>query len=153
MANAIDRFFQFVGNKKPNGCILWTGSTSRGYGHFSVGSRRVKAHRFAFELVHGQIEPGLKVLHNCPEGDNPTCINPSHLFLGTQKANVQDMMAKGRGPDRKGEAHGKAKLTDNDVRQIRQREGRSLASLAEEFGVSKSTVAFILKRQTWNHVQ
>ena len=79
-------------------CWLWIGPTSNGrYGQFGRGSKpneiRVKAHRFSWELFNGPIPEGMKVLHSC---DNPPCVNPSHLFLGTQKDNAQDAIRKGR---------------------------------------------------------
>lgn len=96
--NIEDRFFAKV-NKTP-ACWIWTGSTSgsKGYGKFSVTSRlygrkMVRAHRFSWVLHHGVIPRGEHVLHRC---DNPLCVNPDHLFLGTQRTNLQDMIQKGR---------------------------------------------------------
>ena len=150
----LDAFYACVGRKQPNGCILWLGPASRGYGHFNYGGGQVKAHRFAYALVCGDIPDGMKVLHNCPGGDNPTCINPAHLFLGTQRANVLDMMSKGCAPNRKGEAHGRAKRTDEGIRRIRQRlrAGDSLSEIARDEGVSKSAVARIGQGKGWKHV-
>lgn len=78
-------------------CWLWTaGKIPTGYGRFCINGRYVYAHRVAWELTHGQIEGGLFVLHDCPTGDNPSCVNPAHLFLGTQSDNMKDCYQKGR---------------------------------------------------------
>ena len=84
-------------------CWLWTASTRYGYGRLKVGARRIQAHRVSWELHHGPIPEGLCVLHNCPGGDNPTCVNPAHLWLGTNQDNAADRDAKGR--------HGNTKKT------------------------------------------
>lgn len=94
---ASERFWRFV---RFNGeCWEWTGSRSRrGYGRLKVDGRPVETHRYSYELHCGAIPDGLLVLHKC---DNPPCVNPLHLFLGTQLDNVRDMFRKGRNPPRK----------------------------------------------------
>ena len=78
-------------------CWLWTAAARRtGYGQFRVGAKMAHAHRVSWELERGPIPDGLYVLHNCPGGDNPSCVNPDHLWLGTHAENVADMVAKGR---------------------------------------------------------
>ncbi len=77
----------------PNKCWLWLGATNTRYGMFWCGGRQVKAHRFSWEMVHGPIPDGLLVCHRC---DNPPCVNPSHLFLGSMSDNILDAVAKGR---------------------------------------------------------
>lgn len=99
------RFRRFVGLPTETGCTLWTGGAAgRGYGVLGSGGLRapqVYAHRISYELANGPIPDGLFVLHNCPGGDNPLCVNPDHLFLGTQADNMADMVAKGRARKRR----------------------------------------------------
>lgn len=94
-----ERFWSFVDRSgDPDACWLWTGYlTTSGYGEISVANRRRWSHRIAWELLRGPIPPGIEVCHNCPDGDNPACCNPAHLFLGTHADNMRDMWAKGRG--------------------------------------------------------
>lgn len=90
-----DRFWEKV--EMGDGCWEWQGAfDGHGYGQLNVDGRRVLAHRLAYELTHGPIPKGLLVLHDCPDGDNPACVNPDHLWLGTHKDNSQDMSNKGR---------------------------------------------------------
>lgn len=126
---------------KTRTCWVWTGPKNRdGYGCVS-GNR---AHRYSWELINGKIPKGLSVLHRC---DNPPCVNPKHLWLGTQTDNVMDMVAKGRCADVRYEANPRAKLTSEQVNSIKQRvhhknhhDGQTHKQLAEEYGVSKSTI-------------
>ena len=78
--------------KKTNGCWIWTGDSSKGYGRIWRGTRRYAAHRVAYELTVGPIPPGLNACHHC---DNRICVRPDHIFLGTQKDNMQDWTKKG----------------------------------------------------------
>lgn len=114
----------------------------------------IRAHRLSWELVNGPIPKGIAVCHVC---DNPPCVNPAHLFLGTQAENVSDMVAKGRarGGPPSGELHPKAKLTREAVVAIRARYsagGISLQSLADEHGVSKKTVLNVVKGRIWRDI-
>lgn len=97
LAVEIPRFNKFV-REDPNGCWIWIGGkTSDGYGKFYLNGIKRRAHRVAWVIRNGQIPEGLNVLHNC---DNPSCVNPDHLFLGTQIDNIIDMVSKGRNRDR-----------------------------------------------------
>ena len=80
--------------KDPSGCWLWQGYTQKGYGRISVGNKNKRVHRVYWEILNGPILNDLFVCHHC---DVPCCVNPTHLFLGTQKENIQDMVRKGRG--------------------------------------------------------
>jgi HNH endonuclease len=89
-----DRFMEKVIPEPNSGCWLWTaGCNNKGYGDFDVGVREVSAHRFSYELFKGPIPKGMFVCHKC---DVPSCVNPEHLFLGDQRANLQDASKKGR---------------------------------------------------------
>ena len=99
-----------------SGCWIWTAcSNGDGYGLIAINSQPSRAHRVSWSLHKGIIPDGVNVLHKC---DNPSCVNPDHLFLGTQQDNVTDMIQKNR-HNHRGEANGKAKLNDDKVREIR----------------------------------
>lgn len=159
------RFWDKV-DKIPGGCWLWTASTRhKGYGAFvyrrdgkTVNGR---AHRYSYELHVGPIPDGLMVLHSC---DTPACVNPSHLFLGTNTDNVRDMIAKDRkvkggtygpGDYERGERHHNARLTEADVREIRRLAsiGTPQAKIAKQFGTSQGNISPIVNRKAWDHVE
>lgn len=145
---------------KENGCWIWQGGkTKDGYGLVYMGNGKTcYAHRFAFERCVGKIPDGLKICHNCPGGDNPSCVNPAHFFLGTQADNLRDMVAKGRGRavGPKGEAAPSAKMTDEKVLEIRRRwplaKLGEKKSMAEELGIHYATLHRIATRRTWRHL-
>ena len=135
------------------GCWIWMASVlPQGYGNFGFNGKIEKAHRAAYMLFKGQIPEGMFVCHRC---DVPSCVNPTHLFLGTPKDNTQDMINKRRdvnhGP--KGEAHRKAKLTENDVITIRTMEGKLLQrEIGDLYGITQKAVSAILRRVNWRHI-
>lgn len=135
-------------------CIEWTGFiNSRGYGQFSAvvdGRRTTKmAHRAAWERANNAaIPPGHVVLHLC---DNTTCVNPEHLQVGTQADNIRDMDAKGRRATFRGEANGRALLTEADVRAIRASTS-AVSTLATEYGLTTRQIRNVRLRLSWRHV-
>ena len=146
-----ERFWEKV-EKTENGCWEWTaGKFNAGYGQFAVNGKHQLAHRFSYELTYGEIPDGLFVCHRC---DNPPCVNPEHLFLGTHADNMADRNEKGRVS--KGEEHYYSKLTEENVLEIRQRVASGKwgikSKLAKEFGVSNPQISDIVNRKKWKHV-
>jgi hypothetical protein len=124
-------------------------STSSGYGRFSP----MRAHRFSWTIHRGPIPKGKSVLHKC---DNPNCVNPKHLFLGTQQDNLADMREKGK--QVRGEAQGSAVLTAEDIVAIRKRYRRyshkdGAGAMAKEYGVGIVQVWKIVKGLQWKHIR
>jgi hypothetical protein len=142
----------FLANVAPqeNGCWTWKGyKRPGGYGEAYFGVRpnreRILAHRLAYEVTKG--DPGaLLVCHTC---DEPSCVNPEHLFLGTIQDNMDDRNRKGR--QARGERNGPAKLTEDQVRAIRA-DPRMNTEIAKDYGVFETTVSTIKHRRTWKHV-
>lgn len=139
------RFWAAV-EKLPSGCWVWTRSTvTSGYGSISVDGRGQRAHRVSWELHNGPIPNGMDVLHKC---DNKPCVNPSHLYLGTDVENQRDINE--RGPKRtggppKGERHFASKLTNAQACELvsRFRSGETQRALGREFGIGQSQVSRI----------
>lgn len=140
------RFWSKVRKGRGNSCWIWTGSLiiRYGYGQFSakVDGRwtMLRAHRVAWQLTHGEIPEGLHVLHKC---DNPACVRPSHMWLGTQAENLADMRQKGRGsppPRLDGRKHPLAKLSAKQVGQAKQwhQKGISFAEIGRRLNVSRA---------------
>lgn len=144
--------------KRSDNCWLWTASVNtQGYGQMwqrrtGQPKRKHAVHRLSYQLAYGPIPEGLSVLHRC---DTPRCVNPAHLFLGTQADNMTDMHKKARHCF--GETHPLHRLTESDVRDIRKRYVRyskhcNIYTLAEEFNVTFSLVAMIVRREIWQHI-
>lgn len=152
------QFWQKVSADTRDGCWEWVGARfPKGYGCVTrrgtpstPKTHTWRAHRYSWFLAHGPIPEGMVVCHRC---DNPPCVNPDHLFLGTQKENQEDMVRKLRG--RYGIRNGRAVLTEDDVRTIRRRyqDGETQQSLAEAFGVKGVTIQALISRRTWKHVE
>lgn len=145
-----EKFWSHVKIEGPDDCWLWTGCLlGGGYGGFRVKAKTVRAHRQSWILTHGEIPDGLYVLHKC---DNRKCVNPDHLFLGTQQDNMDDMTLKGR--QAKGESNGEAKLTAAQITQIRHYHkcGNSQRTIARLFGVNQRTIGGVIRHETWGHV-
>jgi hypothetical protein len=147
-----ERFWNFIKRGKKDDCWGWVGGkTKDGYGHFSVNKKSVLSHRFSYELHFGKIIDDMSVLHRC---DNPPCCNPEHLFLGTQKDNMQDCKKKGRiyVPDICGEQNGRSKLSYNKVNKIREiflSKEYSQRKIAEKFNISFQSVWSICHGKIW----
>lgn len=141
------RFWTHV--SKTESCWIWTGTLLNGYGIWNWNKHRILAHRYSWTLVNGEIPDGLFVLHNCPGGDNPRCVNPDHLWVGTQKQNREDACQKNRVP--RGEKHHNAKLTEKEVIEIRKRydSGQDIRSISIGYSVSQENVVHVIKRNTW----
>lgn len=149
------RFWNKVEKGTGDACWNWIGAhNSKGYGTVQVYGRSYYVHRFAYELLKGPIPEGKVVMHSC---DNPSCVNPKHLVMGTQLDNMRDKVAKGRhrapGPGHPlaREQNPAAQLSARQVASIRkkQKAGKSYRQLAEEFRVSKSQIARIINNQAW----
>lgn len=125
---------------------MWRGGAHKnGYGSFWFEGRKDKAHRVAWRLAVGPIPTGILICHRC---DQPLCVNPGHLFLGTPADNMADRDAKGRAAI--GERHGRAKMTVEQVREIRSLRGiEPYRSIARRYGLARSTVWAILDHSNW----
>jgi predicted XRE-type DNA-binding protein len=147
----LERFWSKVDKTShPNGCWIWLDHIKpTGYGEFRDGKKKVRAHRFAYELVNGPIPKGMYLLHSC---DNRACVNPAHLSIGTAKENQEDMTRKGRG--RVGTRNGSAKLTEQDVMKIKDllAQGFSQTQIAKRFGVHQTNISEISLGRAWNHL-
>lgn len=156
-----ERFWAKV--SRGDGCWEWTGHRNhQGYGLLYTGprgsSRQEFAHRVAWELEHGPIPADRTICHHC---DNPPCVRPDHIYLGSPATNAHDRDSRGRhegihfgGGVARGEIHGKAKLTETQVRTIRERRanGERLVVLAAEYGLTHAGISAIVMRRTWRHI-
>ena len=150
-------------------CWVWTAAKSiQGYGQFGIARKLCRAHRVAWTIANGPIPLGLLICHRC---DNTSCVNHNHLFLGTSLDNSRDMVSKGRGnPARgdlngsrtrpncrpRGEVHGRSKLNDAKVVEIRAAYaagGVTLRQLGARFGVHHSAIGHIVRYEIWQHAQ
>lgn len=137
-------------------CWVWiAGRTTREYGAFWITNKGMmcKAHRVSYEITHESIPEGMNICHHC---DNPPCVNPKHLFLGTQQDNISDAddkgrLNKGKGSP-KGSKHPQAILTEVQVRAI-LKDVRTSRKIAKDYGVHRSTISYIKRRTIWKHVK
>lgn len=145
------RLYEKVVRIPESGCHVWTGSVIYGYGQTSYLGKKIGAHRLSYLLNKGEIPEGMLVCHSC---DVPSCVNPDHLFLGSAKQNAQDKVNKNRqsrmgGP--KGEKHPSAKLTAQQVLEIRQSD-LGCTELSVRLGITKGVVSKIKRHELWRSV-
>ena len=128
------------------GCWIWDGNLLNGYGTIFHEGKTQKAHRMLYEAHKGAIPKGMLVCHKC---DEPSCVNPDHLFIGSQKENMEDCVAKGR--IAKGSRQGNAKLTEDQVIEIRRMfaEGAKLREVAKLYNMSTQNASDIKTRNSW----
>src|SRR5574343_958612 len=145
----VTRFWSKVDRRTPDECWNWkTGKFSNGYGQFYLKGQGLGSHVFSYHLAKGDIGT-LYVLHKC---DNRACVNPNHLFLGTQMDNVQDKIQKGRAQSMNGESNPKHILTAAQVEMIRSRYasgGILQRELAAKYGVARTTIGSIIVNRNW----
>lgn len=139
---------------KVTGCIEWQGPVNKfGYGRttFRNPRRYVLVHREVYRLTLGDFDTSFKVCHTC---DNPRCINPMHLFLGTHDDNMKDMVKKNRQHKQIGYTNGNGRLNEVQVKEIKElyRDGNSISIIASQFAMSLSTISHIVKGRTWRHI-
>lgn len=151
---AIEKFWSLVDKKGDTVCWRWLGATrSRGYGQFRYKGEVFYSHRVAWELANSQeIPEGLVVRHAC---DNPICVNPSHLLIGTQKDNTRDIYERGRDRHPRGSDAGRSVLSEDDVWEIRRlrQSGVAVSSIASRFGVHIQSVWGILSGRSWGWLE
>lgn len=155
----IEKFLIGLSFPDKNGCILWIKSKNgKGYGQikdYLNKPRNTYAHRFSYQLFYGSFDPKLHVLHKC---DNPSCVNPMHLFLGYPKDNVHDCIKKGRAKHshpRFGQANPSSKLTNNDIHQIRDllKKEYRVIDIARIFCVNRHAISEIKNNRRWTHIK
>ena len=152
-----DKFLSKYFPEPKTGCWLWVGKTNAdGYGELHSEDNEFglrSAHRYSYTIHHGHIPAKLQVLHKC---DQPCCINPDHLFLGTQQENIADMDRKGRRKVGVGVRHSKARVNNEQAIAIKQEYSKGLLKqkdIAEKYGIDRSAVSAIVNNRTWKHVK
>lgn len=151
----IDRLESLLGYTliEHEGCWLFSGPTQNNFhGRAYYEGKYWQAHRLAYKLTYGSIPEGKFVLHKCDVG---FCVNPNHLFIGTQQDNVADMIAKGRARfSCIGINNGRATLTENQVREIRELHSRGISNLelVNKFNTTENVISKIVTYRTWRHI-
>ena len=156
----IERFWKNVDRKRHCDCWEWKASCMRGgYGGFKYypdqknrkNRKQISAHIFSYIIAKGDVQKGLNVCHTC---DNPKCVNPDHLFLGTHKDNMQDMINKGRGADNRGIKNGRSLLNEEKVREIKKMlKNKTNTEIACIYKVSDATIWQIRAGNNWKFVK
>jgi hypothetical protein len=149
MKTVLERFEEKYIPEPNSGCWLWTASTFKGgYGQFWTGQKYTGAHRASYEMFRGEIAPKMQILHSC---DNPLCVNPEHLSVGTNLDNQHDSIKKGKKATFKGETNPTHKLTMEQILIIRE-DNRPHGLIAKDFCISRSLVSSIKLRKKWKHI-
>jgi len=150
----MNRFWDKVDKKGKDDCWNWIGAIHKtGYVYFKLNRKAVRANRLAYELTYGKFSKELDVLHTC---DNRKCVNPNHLYLGTQQDNINDMMRRNRHgkSGQVGEDHHSAKLNTQDVYEIKYFLGIKMKhkEIAKAYGVSRQAITDINTNRNWSKV-
>ena len=152
------RFWAKVAKGARDACWPWQGTGTRGYGkiHDKVTGKMIRATQVAWELANGPLPAGAHILHKC---DRPPCVNPDHLFLGTNDDNIADKLRKGRQRNGahvyRGERHHGTSLTTEQVLAIRAEaatSGRTMAAIGSDYGITRESVGAIVRRKRWAHL-
>ena len=150
--NDVIRFWKYVNKKSENECWeFMSHRDKKGYGIFSIKHKNIKAHRFSYILVHGEIPEGLLIRHFVC--DNPCCVNPSHLLIGTNADNSNDCVSKNR--NRKGKDINTCKLTEEEVLEIRRLYAERVMlvkDLSNMFGVDRHQILNVATGRSWKHI-
>ena len=148
-SNTLEQFYERI--NKTETCWLWTGTVANnGRGVFKINNKLKQAHRISYEVHFGEIPQGLLVCHKC---DNGLCVNPEHLFLGTQQDNINDCVNKNR--NAKGSKNWNTKLNEEKVKMIRTAdfsERGSKAKISRELGISQTALNYVISGKNWGHI-
>ena len=152
MKTLLERFEEKYIPLTESGCWIWLASgLKQGYGRINVNGKKVLAHRLSYQLYKGAVSSKICVLHKY---DIPSCVNPDHLYLGTQADNMIDCAEKGRHSKVDGSKNPASKLTEKDIPVIRQRlkNGETQLTIAKDYGINRSKISSIKLGCTWGHV-
>lgn len=144
-----ERFWAKVKKGGEDDCWEWIGAKARKYGYSKIKGKFIGAHKLSYKINKGLIPKGILVLHSC---DNPPCVNPKHLWLGTQLENMKDRDKKGRMA--RGEKIGICKLTQKQVNEIREKYNKrdiSQRGLAKQYKISQFNISLIINNKTWKN--
>lgn len=151
--NSPEHFWDFVDKKSDDECWEWLGSHCSRYGRFRYDGKKITAHKFSYFLFTGYMPSSTEyVCHKC---DNIYCVNPHHLFLGTQFDNMQDMVRKGRNFDTKGENNGRCVISKDDVIKIRKLrlDGLTYLEIQKQFPIRMTQIGRIIRNESWVWVE